>query len=130
MTPCPWPVSRPGPLPAARREAGSASLVVVGLLAALVITSAAAVGACALLAVKQQVSAAADAAALAAADVASGLLPGTPCELAEQAARLNHARLGSCQVDGLVVLVRAEGGIAGVPITVWARAGPPRAVIP
>jgi secretion/DNA translocation related TadE-like protein len=98
---------------------------VVGLLAALFVTSAAAVGACGLLAAKQRVSAAADAAALAAADTASGLVSGVPCERAARAARLNGARLGSCRVDGLVVLVRAEDEVAGLPIAVWARAGPP-----
>ncbi|MGA0568994.1 Rv3654c family TadE-like protein [Rathayibacter sp. KR2-224] len=121
----------PGVSPASRGpcfgQRGSASLVIVGLLAALLMAGAAAVGACALLASKQQVSAAADAAALAAADAASGLVPGAPCERAAQAARLNGARLGSCQVNGLVVLVSAEDSVAGVPIAVWARAGPPPA---
>lgn len=105
-------------------EEGSAGIAVVGLLAALLITSAAAVGACALLAEKQHVSAAADAAALAAADTASGLVAGIPCERADQAARLNGASLASCGLDGSVALVCARTEFAGVPISVWARAGP------
>jgi secretion/DNA translocation related TadE-like protein len=107
------------------RERGSATLVVVGLLAALLLTTAAAVGACALLAAKQHVSAAADAAALAAADAASGLVSGAPCDRAAQAAQLNAAHLGSCEVDGPVAVVSARNDVAGVPIAVWARAGPP-----
>jgi secretion/DNA translocation related TadE-like protein len=109
------------------RERGSASLVVVGLLAALFLTTAAAVGACALLAAKQHVSAAADAAALAAADAASGRVPGAPCDRAARAAQLNDAVLGSCEVDGPFAVVTAEKDVAGVPITVRARAGPPDA---
>ena len=108
-----------------RAECGSATLVVVGLLAALLLASAAAVGACALLAAKQHVSTAADAAALAAADTASGRVAGAPCDRAAQAVRLNGARLGSCSIHGLVALVSAEDDVGGVPIAVWARAGPP-----
>jgi secretion/DNA translocation related TadE-like protein len=110
---------------AGRAERGSATLVVIGLLAALLMASAAAVGACALLAAKQHVSAAADAAALAAADTASGRVAGAPCDRAAQAARLNGARLGACSVDGLFALVSAQDDIGGIPISVWARAGPP-----
>lgn len=106
-------------------EEGSAAIAVVGLLAALLFTSAAAVGACALLAEKQHVSAAADAAALAAADAASGLVAGIPCERADQAARLNGASLAACRLDGSVVLVCARTEFGGMPISVWARAGPP-----
>ncbi len=107
------------------RERGSASVIVIGLLAALLIASVAAVGACALLAAKQRVSAAADAAALAAADTASGLIAGSPCDRAAQAARLNGARLGRCRLAGAVALVSAEAALGGIPIAVWARAGPP-----
>ncbi|WP_460567286.1 Rv3654c family TadE-like protein [Humibacter soli] len=107
-------------------ERGSASVAVIGLLAALLAVSVAAVGVCGLLATKQHVSAAADAAALAAADAASGRVEGYPCDRAGRAAGLNGASLLSCQVDGLVVVVSAGATVAGVPITVWARAGPSR----
>jgi secretion/DNA translocation related TadE-like protein len=107
-------------------ERGSASVAVIGLLAALLITAIAAIGACALLGEKQRVSAAADAAALAAADAASGRVAGVPCERAGLAARLNGAELASCQIDGPFALVSARRQIGGVPIAVWARAGPPK----
>ncbi|WP_022901480.1 Rv3654c family TadE-like protein [Humibacter albus] len=107
-------------------ERGSASVAVVGLLAALILTTAAALGACALLAAKQGVVAAADAAALAAADTVSGRVAGSPCGRAGEAARLNGASLGACELSGLNALVSARRVIAGVPIEVWARAGPPQ----
>ncbi|MGN6124997.1 MAG: Rv3654c family TadE-like protein [Humibacter sp.] len=110
---------------ATRAERGSASVAVIGLLAALLAVSVAAVGVCGLLAMKQHVSAAADAAALAAADAASGRVGGYPCDRAGRAAGLNGASLVSCHVDGLVAVVGAGATVAGVPITVWARAGPP-----
>jgi len=106
-------------------DGGSASVAVIGLLAALLAVSVAAVGVCGLLAMKQHVSAAADAAALAAADAASGRVEGYPCDRAGRAAGLNGATLVSCRVDGLVAVVSASTSVVGVPITVWARAGPP-----
>jgi secretion/DNA translocation related TadE-like protein len=107
-----------------RAERGSASIVAVGLLCVLVIAITAAVAVCALLAAKQRVSAAADAAALAAADAASGRVAGFPCDRAAHAARLNDAELLSCTVDGATATVGARLTVAGIPITVLARAGP------
>ncbi|WP_246846382.1 Rv3654c family TadE-like protein [Humibacter ginsenosidimutans] len=102
-------------------------MAVIGLLAALLITGVAAIGACALLGEKQRVSAAADAAALAAADSASGRVTGIPCDRAQRAALLNGVRLATCRIDGSVALVSAQSDVGGIPITVWARAGPPPA---
>lgn len=106
-------------------ERGSATILAVGLLAAVLMASTAAVGTCALLTTKQRVSGAADAAALAAANTASGLVSGAPCDRASEVARLNGARLGSCHVAGLEVIVSAQQILGGLPIAVWARAGPP-----
>ena len=112
------PVARAG-------DQGSATVVIVALLGALLVVSVAAVGVCGLLAAKQHVEAAADAAALAAADSASGRVAGFPCERAARAASLNGATLASCRTDGAQAVVSARARISGVPITVWARAGPP-----
>lgn len=77
------------------------------------------------LAVRQSVSAAADAAALAAADVAVGIVPGYPCEVAGTVAVANGASLSSCKADGLVVTVSATRSIVGIAVTSFATAGPP-----
>ena len=53
------------------------------------------------LVIRAKVAAAADTAALAAADVAAGIFPGSPCVIAAHIARLNGASLDTCAVDGL-----------------------------
>jgi secretion/DNA translocation related TadE-like protein len=73
---------------------------------------------------RQLTANAADAAALAAADTASGLVPGFPCANAAEAARLNGAELGNCAVNGLEVRVTATRQVLGVQVTVASRAGP------
>ena len=74
---------------------------------------------------RQAVAAAADAAALAAADAASGRIPGYPCELASRVAAANGAAVGSCTVDGLVVTITASRSILGIAVSARATAGPP-----
>lgn len=73
----------------------------------------------------QRLAGAADAAALAAADAASGAVPGIPCELArtlaEDAAGLS---LTACEVEGLVATVTVAVRFAGVVAAASARAGP------
>jgi secretion/DNA translocation related TadE-like protein len=78
-----------------------------------------------MLPVKHRVKDAADAAALAAADVAVGLVPGAPCELAAAVAEGNGASLTACEVDGLVATVTAGATVAGLPISATSSAGPP-----
>lgn len=77
------------------------------------------------LSVRQAVAGAADAAALAAADVASGLLPGFPCAQAERVAEANGATLEACHVDGLIATVSVGSSVLGIPVTAGATAGPP-----
>ncbi len=74
---------------------------------------------------KRSVAGAADAAALAAADVASGLVPGIPCDAAGVLAAANGGVLTSCDVDGAVVTVGVSGSVLGIPFTIRATAGPP-----
>ena len=77
------------------------------------------------LGIRESVAAAADAAALAGADVAAGISPGTPCQVATRVAAANRASLGACTVDGLVVTVRARAGFLGITLASTATAGPP-----
>lgn len=74
---------------------------------------------------KQRAAGAADAAALAAADIAIGLVPGSPCSAAESVAGANGARLRACEIDGVIVTVRVEVPVAGFEVSGAATAGPP-----
>jgi secretion/DNA translocation related TadE-like protein len=74
---------------------------------------------------KRAIAGAADAAALAAADVASGLVPGVPCEAAARQAGAGGGVLASCELDGTVVTVTVSSTVLGVPFAVRATAGPP-----
>ena len=79
--------------------------------------------------VRQRLGSAADAAALAAADVESGAIPGTPCREAGRVARAVGTVLERCEVDGSVATVRVGGGVGGgilgLAATATATAGPP-----
>lgn len=106
-------------------DAGSGSVLAIAVMASVVAFTLMLVPLAQALVVKQRVVAAADAAALAAADTASGVVAGFPCDAAGRAARLNGARLGRCEIDGLVATVAAASSYWGLNITVLARAGPP-----
>ena len=75
-----------------------------------------------------EINGAADAAALGAADVAAGILPGTPCAAAASVAIANRVILRGCQVDGLVVTVSVGTTFWGIPLVAAATAGPPSLV--
>lgn len=109
-----------------RREEGSGGVLALAALALLAVFAVAMVGVGAALAHRQRVVAAADAGALAAADTALGIHPGVPCEVAARVVRAYDARLAACEVDGVVATVSASANVAGVLVTVQARAGPPR----
>ncbi|WP_261165991.1 Rv3654c family TadE-like protein [Microbacterium sp. Marseille-Q6965] len=102
-----------GSLLAAAAVAGTSALM-VGLLA---------VGGAGV--ASQRIAAVADAAALAAADVASGAIPGDPCERAREVAQTQGAVVAECALDGIVATVAVEGRFSGLPVTGRARAGPP-----
>ena len=80
------------------------------------------------LSARHSIAGAADAAALAAANVASGLFTGYPCDQAAAVAAANAAELIQCDVDGLVVTVGVSGTVLGISVTVAATAGPPPVV--
>jgi secretion/DNA translocation related TadE-like protein len=111
---------------AADRGSGSVlGLAIVGSIAAVVaLLVPLSVG----LDIRESLAGAADAAALAGADVAAGIAPGVPCDAAKHIAAANSASLGACEVDGLVVTVRADTHFLGLELEVAATAGPPDAV--
>ncbi len=109
-----------------RNETGSGSVLMIGVVALVLSTGSAAVSISAAFAVKQRTAHAADAAALAAADTATGMVAGFPCEAAEKAARLNGADLGGCEIEGHIARVIARGQYLGIEVAVQARAGPAR----
>ncbi|PPG42233.1 Rv3654c family TadE-like protein [Pseudoclavibacter sp. RFBA6] len=105
------------------RGAGGVVMLAVSLL--LLALTVGAVNVLSAFPAKQTAHAAADAGALAAADVASGLKPGDPCEEAARVVTANGASLEACTVSGreAVVRVRVESGpfVFSEP----SRAGPP-----
>ncbi|MFS0866717.1 helicase [Microbacterium sp. 179-B 1A2 NHS] len=72
-----------------------------------------------------RIAGAADAAALAAADTASGLVLGVPCEHAAEIARRAEARLETCALSGLVATVEVAAPFGPFSARARARAGPP-----
>lgn len=104
---------------------GSGSVLAVALGGSIAALTALALPLYMGLAMRQAVAAAADASALAAADTASGRIPGYPCDNARRVASANGAALRSCEVDGLVVTVTAGRVVVGLDVIVGATAGPP-----
>jgi hypothetical protein len=80
------------------------------------------------LVVERETAASADAAALAAADVAVGIVPGVPCELAASVAGANDTRLDACELEGVIVTVRVSASVLGFTVPATATAGPPGAL--
>lgn len=109
-----------------RGESGAATVVTVGLMAAIVALTAMALPLYSVLVVRQSVAAAADAAALAAADVAVGRAPGSPCVIAARVAAANGASVTACELDGLVATVSAGRTVLGLLVSATATAGPPK----
>lgn len=108
-----------------KKECGSASVLGVSLVAALLVITTLLAPLCAALSARQNMAGAADAAALAAANTASGRLPGVPCEAAERTAAVNGARLDACDTDGLEVTVTVSTSVLVFTVSAMARAGPP-----
>ncbi|KRC52110.1 hypothetical protein ASE16_03405 [Leifsonia sp. Root227] len=106
-------------------ERGAAGVLAVALIGVLVCATAAAVAVAGAYGARRVSGAAADGAALAAADVASGLRPGSPCQEAERVASANGARLVSCELDGVIAVVLTSVTYLGLPARAAARAGPP-----
>ncbi|WP_194396038.1 Rv3654c family TadE-like protein [Microbacterium atlanticum] len=73
----------------------------------------------------QRLAAAADGGALAAADAASGAVPGAPCERAAEVVGSFGAVLETCAVDELVATVSVSLRVGPLTAHAAARAGPP-----
>ncbi len=108
-----------------RGEAGAGSPLAVAVVGAILSMVLLLVPLYSVLGTRSLAMGAADAAALAAADVAIGIVPGIPCEAAASVARVNHAMVTGCQVDGVIVTVRVSVAILGLPVSATATAGPP-----
>jgi secretion/DNA translocation related TadE-like protein len=106
-------------------DAGSGSLLVIGIIGGTAIALALGVPLYVGLCIRQSVANAADASALAAADVAAGLFPGSPCAVARDVVHANRANLDACVVDGFVVTVRTSARFLGLSLDSAATAGPP-----
>ena len=73
----------------------------------------------------QRLAGVADAAALAAADAASGLVDGAPCDRAAEVAAAAGADVSVCDLDGLIATVTVSATFVRFATTASARAGPP-----
>ncbi|MFT4211677.1 MAG: helicase [Microbacterium sp.] len=99
-------------------------VVAVGTIAASALLTMGLAGAAQAAVWSQRLAGAADAAALAAADAASGAVPGYPCERAGELAEAAGARLADCVLDGLIVTITVRADVLGLPAVATARAGP------
>lgn len=110
-----------------RSDRGAGSILAVALVATVLTTGTVLLPLYAVLSARSRTAAAADAAALAAADIAVGILPGTPCAAAAKIATVNGANLTDCQLDGVIVTVRVQLHVFGFGVESAATAGPPGA---
>jgi len=106
------------------RERGSGTVLAIALIGCVVALLVAILPVSTLVVARHSVEAAADAGALAGADVAVGIQPGYPCEIAAMVVESNGASLAGCEADGLVVTVAASRTLLGISLTAAATAGP------
>lgn len=110
-------------------ERGSGAVLVVAMLGAIVMVTVTLIPLSGAFIASQNAANAADSAALAAADVASGLLPGIACERAASVSTANGATLNSCSVEGAIAQVGVTLSWSALGIALQAsghaRAGPP-----
>ena len=112
-----------------KREAsdGSGSVLALAVIGAVIGVLALTVPLYSAFVARAALEGAADASALAAADVAVGIVPGIPCDVAAKVANANGAGLDACRVDGLVVTVHVRSQFLGSELGASATAGPPGA---
>jgi len=108
-----------------RSDRGSGTVLAVGIVGCVIALAVLVVPLYRGLGAVRQVQGAADAASLAGADVAAGIAPGSPCEVAASVARANGAAATHCRADGLVVTVTARSSFLGISLVSTASAGPP-----
>lgn len=110
-----------------RDDAGSGSMLALGIACAVMTVAAGAMTVVGASAAQARAAAAADLAALGAADAVSGRVAGVPCDAATLVAQVNGAALASCDQAGSVVTVSATTPYLLWHATASARAGPPDA---
>jgi secretion/DNA translocation related TadE-like protein len=108
-----------------RSDRGSGTVLAVGIVGCIVGLAVVVVPLYRGLGELRQVQGAADASALAGADVAAGIAPGSPCQVAISVARAGGVVAKDCTVDGLVVTVTAGSSFLGFSLVSTATAGPP-----
>jgi len=106
-------------------EQGSGSVLSVAVVAVVLLLFSLLLPVMTVLSAQQRAVGAADAAALAAADVAVGILPGSPCRVAATVASANAARLDGCLIDGTTATVRVTTRVLGFAVSALATAGRP-----
>jgi secretion/DNA translocation related TadE-like protein len=106
-------------------EQGAGSVLAVAIVAAILVLFSLVLPITTVVSAQQRAAGAADAAALAAADVAVGILPGSPCLVAATVAEANAARLDGCAIDGVTATVRATTTVLGFAVSARATAGRP-----
>ncbi|MGX5771671.1 MULTISPECIES: Rv3654c family TadE-like protein [Microbacterium] len=100
-------------------------MAAVGILAAAAVLTAGLAGAGAAAVASQRLASAADAGALAAADAASGAVPGVPCERAGEVAGAFGTVVEACELDELIATVTVSMRLGPLAARASARAGPP-----
>ena len=106
-------------------ERGSGSVLAIAIVTAVLMLFSLVLPVTTVLSAQQRAAGAADAAALAAADVAAGILPGSPCPVAATVAAANAARLDGCLIDGVTATVRVTTSVLGFAVAARATAGRP-----
>jgi len=109
-------------------DRGSGSMLGLAIAGSVVAIVALLVPLDAGLRIREALAETADVAALAGADVAAGIAPGNPCDVAARLAEANGGSLDACEVDGLVVTVRTDRHFLGLNLAATATAGPHGAV--
>lgn len=105
-------------------DRGAGAVLALAIVAAVVVLGLSGVTLAGGLTVRQRVIGASDLAALAAADAASGAVPGVPCAVAARVTAAADAELLACRVDGLIIEVTVAADFVGIPIQARSRAGP------
>lgn len=106
-------------------ERGSGSVLALALVAVMLVLAVTLTGMMAAHALRTRAAVAADSAALAAADTASGRVPGDPCARAAEIAARHDTALAECGATRAGALVRVTVTLLGMPFSVAARAGLP-----
>ncbi|WP_253259620.1 Rv3654c family TadE-like protein [Subtercola boreus] len=105
-------------------DRGAGSALALAVVAAVLVVTAGLMALVIAFAARHQAQSDADASALAAADVASGLVGGVPCEAAARAAGLGGSSLVECALAGGVATVEVGRTVLGAEVRVTSRAGP------